>query len=266
MKTGHISVMLLAVVAMAAWSAKAAAQAASQPPLVAVSDSQPLVSQPVMDAEISPGRDTSTPSYASMMLPQIDESYTRPSASVKLHNYLFDAFGPYPIIAAAFAAGINQATDSPPEWRQGAEAYGKRFGSNMGIVAIGTTTRFGLAAAMREDTLYYRCDCSGLIPRLNHALIATFQARQGDSGRHVFSVPALVSPYAGTVAAVYGWYPDRYGPKDAFRMGNYVMLGYVGQNLSMEFIHGEHFSLLAKLHLNNRRGAEQKDSSQSDTP
>jgi hypothetical protein len=50
------------------------------------------------------------------------------------------------------------------------------------------------------------------------------------------------------MTAVYGWYPGRYGWKDGFRMGNYVMLGYVGQNVALEFLYGPH-SLLSRLHL-----------------
>jgi hypothetical protein len=31
------------------------------------------------------------------------------------------------------------------------------------------------------------------------------------------SFPAVAAPYAGTMMAVYAWYPERYGPKDALR-------------------------------------------------
>ena len=79
-------------------------------------------------------------------------TYIRPTEKMKLHSYLFDAFGPYPIIGAATAAGIDQAETDPPEWGQGTGAFGKRFGSNLGIAAITTTTRYGLAEAFREDT------------------------------------------------------------------------------------------------------------------
>jgi hypothetical protein len=142
-----------------------------------------------------------------------------PDPENEVRGYLFDAFGPYPIVGAALAAGINQGDNTPPEWKQGAEAYGKRFGSDFGIAGITTTTRYALASAFREDTLYYGCQCKGVLPRLSHALISTFSARRGDNGHRVFSMAAVVAPYAGTMAAVYGWYPDRYGAKDALRMG-----------------------------------------------
>jgi hypothetical protein len=184
-----------------------------------------------------------------------DLVYTRPTEKTKLRNYAFDAFGPYPITGAAFAAGIGQAYDTPPEWKQGAEGYSKRFGSAFGIAAISTTTRYGLAQAFREDTLYYRCECTGVLPRLGHALISTLTARRGDDGHRVFSFPALISPYAGTMTAVYAWYPGRYNGKDAFRMGNYTMLGYVGGNIALEFFYSGPHSLLHRMHLNNGHGA-----------
>src|SRR5208282_1096396 len=92
-------------------------------------------------------------------------------------------------------------------------------------------------------------------PRLSHAVISTFTARRGDDGHRVFSFPALVAPYAGTMTAVYGWYPGRYGAKDAFRMGNYSLLAYAGANLSLEFLYSGPHSLLSRMRLNNPHGA-----------
>ncbi|HLW88824.1 MAG TPA: hypothetical protein VKR57_10045 [Terriglobales bacterium] len=187
--------------------------------------------------------------------PQPAPEYVRPSAKTKFHNYLFDAFGPYKIVGAAIAAGINQADNAPPEWKQGAEGYGKRFGSDFGILAISTSTRYALSAAFHEDTLYYRCECTGFFPRFKHAVISTFSARRGDDGHRVFSFPSLVAPYAGTMTGVYAWYPDRYSAKDAFRLGNYSLLGYMGENVGLEFIYQGPHSLLSRLHMNNTHAA-----------
>lgn len=197
----------------------------------------------------------SSGTVASTTPAQPDLTYTRPTEKTKLRNYLFDAFGPYPITGAAFAAGINQAYNTPPEWKQGAEGYGRRIGSDFGIAAASTTARYGLAEALREDTLYYRCDCKGVFPRLGHALISTLTSRRGADGHRVFSIPALVAPYAGTMTAVYAWYPGRYDAEDALRMGNYTVLGYVGGNIALEFLYGGPHSLLSRMHLNNGRGA-----------
>ena len=186
---------------------------------------------------------------------QPDLPYTRPTQAIKLRNYLFDGFGPYPIAGAALAAGFSQASNGIPEWQQGAEGYGKRIGSFFGIAAVSTTIRYALSEAFKQDALYYRCECTGVFPRLRHAVFSTFTARRGSDGHRVFSVPALVAPYVGTMTAVYGWYPGRYGAKDAFRMGNYNLLAYVGGNITLEFFYGGPHSLLSRMHLNSRHGA-----------
>lgn len=186
---------------------------------------------------------------------QPDLIYERPTQRTMASNYFFDAYGPYPFSGAAIAAGINQFSNSVPEWNQGVKGYSKRFGSDFGIAVVGTTTRYGLAEVFKEDTLYYRCECRGVLPRLRHAVLSTLTTRRGANGHRVFSFPALVAPYAGSMTAVYGWYPSRYGAKDAFRMGNYSMLAYMGGNISLEFLYSGPHSLFSRMHLNNAHGS-----------
>jgi hypothetical protein len=195
-------------------------------------------------------------SSATIKRPRPDLVYVRPTEKMKLRAYLFDAYGPYPIAGAAFVAGINQAENTPPEWGQGARAYGQRFGSNLAIAAVTTTARYGLAEAFREDTVYYRCECKGIFPRLKHALISTVTARRGEDGHRRLSLPAIVSPYAGTMTAVYAWYPARYGYKDALRMGNYNLLAFAGENLALEFIYGGPHTLFSHIHRPGSSGAD----------
>jgi hypothetical protein len=196
---------------------------------------------PVSKAQSAAGAgSTSNDAFSpvSPLHPQLDLTYRRPSEKVKLRNYFFDAFGPYPIVAAAALGGINQAYKTPPEWGQGMGAYGERVGSDFGIAMVTTTTRYALAEAFREDTLYYRCECKGMLPRLRHAVISTVTARRGEDGHRVLSFSAIVAPYAGSMTAVYGWYPNRYGVKDGFRMGNFTLLAYAGVNIIREFMRG----------------------------
>jgi hypothetical protein len=93
---------------------------------------------------------------------KLDLTYTRPAEATKIRNYLFDAFGPYPIVSATFTAGFDQTRKTPWAWGRGAEGYHKRFASDFTIAAIGTTTRYALAEVFKEDTLYYRCECKGV--------------------------------------------------------------------------------------------------------
>ena len=196
-----------------------------------------------------------TANVSRVSTPQRDFTYTPPSEKVKFDNYLFDAYGPYPIAGSAIAAAVSQTGNEPQEWGPDAEGYGKRIGSNFAIAVIATTTRYGLAEALKEDTLYYRCECSGFFPRLRHALVSAVTGRRGSDGHLVFSVPAVVSPYVGSMAAVAAWYPDRFSAKDAFRMGNYSLLSYAGQNLALEFLYRGPRSLISRLHLNDTHGA-----------
>jgi len=206
-------------------------------------------SQSLVNSEDAPGGE------ASGTTAKLELSYTRPTQRTRVVNYLFDAYGPYPLVGAGVAAGINQLSNSAPEWGQGAQGYGKRLGSDFAIAAVGTTTRYGLSQALNEDAMYYRCDCRGFLPRVSHAVVSTWTERRGMDGHRIFSFPALVAPYAGTFTAVYGWYPDRFGAKDAFRMGNYTFLGYVAGNLSLEFFYRGPRSLLSRMHLNDAHGA-----------
>jgi hypothetical protein len=202
-----------------------------------------MPSQPVQSGTPSP-ESSSRPASA-----QITAQYHRPTEKEKFHNYVFDAFGPYPIIGAAIAGGINQADNSPPEWGGGSRGYAQRFGSNFGIALITTTSRYTMAAAFREDTIYYRCSCSGFFPRLEHALISTVTARRGEDGHRTISMAAIASPYIGTEAAVYGWYPGRFDSMDGFRMGNYNLAVYAASNVALEFIYGGPHTLLSHVHL-----------------
>jgi len=65
------------------------------------------------------------------------------------------------------------------------------------------------------------------------------------AGIGFFSLPALVAPYAGVTTAAYGWYPNRYGAKDALRMGNYSLLESMGANIALEFLYSVPHSLLS---------------------
>ncbi len=228
------------------------------------------ISQPLARAQSSSGSGTTSqspsqtptqtapPSSSSATNVQPGLTYQRPTNGEKLKNFAFDAFGPYALIGSAAAAGYQQADTAgnshnpagiPPDWGQGWDSYGARFGSNFGINLITTTARYSMAQVLHEDTIYYRCECSGIFARTKHALISTVTARRGDDGHRVLSFSQIASPYAGTEAAALLWYPNRYDAMDGFRMGNYYLLIQGGLNLALEFIYGGPHTLLSHHHV-----------------
>jgi hypothetical protein len=208
----------------------------------------------------------SQPSQPKMMSPNVanvqpGEAYHRPTEKEKLRSWAFVSFGPYAFVGSAAAAGVQQADNAAPEWGQGADAYGVRVANNFGINLVTQTTRYGLAAVFHEDTLFYRCECDGFVPRLKHALISTITARRGDDGHRTFSFSSLVAPYAGGEVAALGWYPSRYDAKDGFRIGNYNLAVQAGLNVALEFIYGGPHTFLGKHHvpvLSNATGSQQQ--------
>ena len=228
--------------------------------------SQPLAKAQALSDSSTPSQSqsaTATPERSALPSPSkpmrmdLELEYHRPSEREKVRNYAFDSFGPYAFLGSVLGAGIAQGETAshasnagiPPDWGQGWDSYGARFGSNFGINLITQTTRYSLAEAFRQDTIFYRCECTGFVPRLKHALISTVTARKGEDGHRVFSLPAIVAPYAGTEAAALLWFPSRYDAMDGFRMGNYNLLAQAGLNLALEFIYGGPHTLLSHHHV-----------------
>jgi hypothetical protein len=161
--------------------------------------------------------------------------YTFPNSHQQFRNYLYSTFGPPAFIASAVGAGLDQRKPVPPEWDSGAQGYAERYGWRFGMQLVSQTTAYSLGALTHEDVAYHRCACAGLLPRTTHAFVSTLTARTG-SGRTVFSVPALVSPYAGSFTAVNAWYPARYEPGDALRIGSMSFVFKAAGNLVGEFL------------------------------
>ena len=170
--------------------------------------------------------------------------YVRPTFHKRMHHYFLHTYSPVKLTELAFGSAISQMDNVPPEWRQGWGAYGKRFASDLGSTAANGLAEFAFAETLRVDTIYYPCKCKGIWPRVGHALKSTITARAGEDGHRVFSVPGVVAPYGGAFSTLL-WYPSRYGPKDAFRTGNYDLLDRFGETIALEFLS----PLLRKVHL-----------------
>jgi hypothetical protein len=161
--------------------------------------------------------------------------YSPPTGADYFRRFAIDAFGPSAIVRAVAVGIINQADNVPPDWGQGWGPFGERVGSAYGRSAVTTAALYGGAAITREDVEFYRCDCTGFFPRFKHAVWVTVSARHGSEGNRIFSPVPIIAPYAGAFASL-GWYPGRYGPKDALRWGSYDILYDLAENLGRELL------------------------------
>lgn len=106
------------------------------------------------------------------------------TASERWRRYFVSAFGPEAIVRASVGAGISQREDTPKEWRQGAEAYGERFGNSLAEHVIRKTLESGAAAALHEDNRYVPSTETGFWKRSKHAIGSVFVARNEAGQEH----------------------------------------------------------------------------------
>ena len=120
--------------------------------------------------------------------------------------YRHSILSPYSLIGPALGAGSGQWEDEPPAWGEGAEGYGRRFGSGMARHLISESIRAGFAAADGEDPRYHRSGERGIWPRTRHVIIETVTSQTASGAR----IPAF-SRFAGVYGAAFisnTWYPE----------------------------------------------------------
>lgn len=164
-----------------------------------------------------------------------NSDYVFPTPRKRFKRYIKSTVGPSRLAFTAASAGINQWTNHPEEWGQGAKSYGRRFASGMGENAIRQTVIYGLDSAMGLDSGFQRSKREGFFPRMKDALLQSVTSRTRN-GNRVISVPRLAGVYTGAIVARESWYPDRYSYKDGLRSGTKSLLTGFGINLVREFV------------------------------
>lgn len=79
------------------------------------------------------------------------------SPKQKFKLFFRGATDPWPFLLTSVVAGIGQAENSNPDWGQGMQGYGKRFGAGYSDYFIGNL--FGnaiLTSVLREDPRYFQ--------------------------------------------------------------------------------------------------------------
>jgi hypothetical protein len=138
--------------------------------------------------------------------------------------------------AAAFLAGVNQASDGKPHYVQGAKGYGQRFGA----AYTGTVTDIFVGGAilpslLHQDPRYFYQGTGTKKSRAIHAISAPFVAK-GDNGKWQFNYSSISGDLAaGAIANAY--YPDGdRGEELLFRSLAIATGGRIANTLAQEFL------------------------------
>jgi hypothetical protein len=107
----------------------------------------------------------------------------------------------------AFLAGVSQATDSEDGFGQGAEGYGKRFGS---YAADGTIENFVVGAILpsllRQDPRYFQSGQGSFTHRAGYSISRIFVTRT-DSGRQQFNYSEVFGSALASGISTYSYHP-----------------------------------------------------------
>jgi hypothetical protein len=114
----------------------------------------------------------------------------------------------YTVFFVAAEAGVNQATNSPSEYGQGAEGYGKRYGAGFADgLSAGIFVTGVFPSLLHEDPRYYRMASGGFKPRFGYAATRVLVTRR-DSGRKAFNFSELLGSFSSSALAM-TYYPSQ---------------------------------------------------------
>jgi hypothetical protein len=150
-------------------------------------------------------------------------TYKRPDSKTRFKRYVKSVVGPVALAKNVVFAGYATWRNSPEEWGDNWEGFGRRFASGVGKSAIKGTTMYAMDEAFKLDSAFYRSKKTTVGGRLGDALVSAFTARKPD-GRKVLGVPRIAGTYASSIIAAETWYPKRFDYKDGLKSGT-ISLG-----------------------------------------
>jgi len=166
--------------------------------------------------------------------PNVEAPYEPLGANEKAYLFGYRNVEATAWVKSAVTAGIAQWTDTPTEWGQGMEGYGKRYGHRVANRAVETAIGLGVALALREDARYFRRPTGTVKQRIVNAISQTVVTRT-DGGAKTFPAWRLAGDYGGQFVTNL-WRPDREtGAGDTMLRGT-ISLGYdAASNVFKEF-------------------------------
>jgi hypothetical protein len=204
------ALIFLGIIAFA-WTTGTFAQ--ETPKLPTVPSPSPAARPPADQAPTAPPASAPVALYnllerKSIVFPDIAYSTERLSAGQKFELFVDNSISVNSETWAALGSAVGQADDSPTGFKEGGDAYAKRFGSDMGRQAssefFGT---FLLASVLHEDPRFY----AEIHPAFFHAVKYSLQrvfVMRSDDGREVVSWSRLGGPLMAEGLANVYW-PNR---------------------------------------------------------
>jgi hypothetical protein len=130
------------------------------------------------------------------------------SVKDKFHTATQDSFDYSAVLLPAVVAGYSQATNSTPEFHQGAAAYGRYFWhSFVDQTSENYFVEFIVPSITHQDNRYYTLGSGGFWKRSRYALTRAVITRN-DAGHNTFNTSEVVG--AGAAAGISNlYYPSR---------------------------------------------------------
>lgn len=161
--------------------------------------------------------------------------YVPMTQSDRARYYAKSLFSIETIARSAVGAGLQQWTNTPPEWAQGANGYAKRFANSFGEHLIRQSITYGLSTALDEDNRYFRSDRTGVRSRTMYAIESTFMARRSDGTRKV-SYSRITGLVATALISRLWQPPSVRGPSHAIGSFGTAAGTEIGFNVVREFL------------------------------
>jgi hypothetical protein len=166
----------------------------------------------------------------------VSTAYVPMSAHERWHGYLHENLLSTRFAVEIFGSAlVSHISRDPQEWGMNARGYFHRVENRFLDAGVDGAVHSSLAAALHEDTRYWRYAGDGRgLHRVGRAIARTF-VTDNDAGLKVADVSGLAGIYSGSMAATY-WAPhhgDVWGR--GFRAGNAGLIGQIGANLFKEF-------------------------------
>jgi hypothetical protein len=119
---------------------------------------------------------------------------------------VISTIGPGSLFVGAAQAGFGNLTNRPPEYREGAEGFGKRFSLRLSSVGTSNLMEASLGAIWGEDPRYHRSHEITIGGHFAYALRMTIMAQRSDGSLE--PAYARYIAYAGSNAISDAWRPD----------------------------------------------------------